>query len=799
MSMLSLLVGGLLSMAQLPTNLPSSWDGRVVSKDGRPVVNAAVTLYHVDRDKNDAVDFTTKTDAEGKFHLDLPKLGEGITGEVVIQAPGYGCGIWPTYEFPYPTKILLPGATTFTARFLDPEGHPVVGMPVAPRYFVDDRFGRIQILGHTLQKQFAKKTDSAGMLTLSALPQGAMLELESSDPRFCIPANMRTATLQTSAKTTHKPITLLRSGVIEGIVKGIDGKPAAGISVGAQSTSMGGWGNATTDSLGRFHIEQLLPGHYLIALGINNDKDFGATGRSVEASVLSGKTTGGVTIQLERGVVIEGTVLDSDQKPVSKVDVGIYGPAHPQEGGWVQSARTDANGKYHARVPAGKQYVYLMTGSESQHGKNVEVNGTETRIVDFSMSKASAPNQFLGVVLGVDGKPAPNAEVDLSNVGEPGMAHAVLADEKGEFSISLSGESASLVARAFIGADCTVQAVSLVSGTPARLQLVQNQRSVLTGVVQDEKGHVLSGADVQLFLESGGYSSSASVVVTDAKGTYTFENLYPDMSVNVLAKAAGFGGKQGPSIHLKPNETKAVPIQLPVADQVLEGKVVDEKNLPVVGAEVDLTYISDGQETTTDSQGRFRFDGVSKGRHLVFIRKGERTLDRGVNVGEKPVLVLKHMEAEASAPIAVGTVGLVGKPAPELQISGWLNSSSLTLKALRGRVVVIDFWAIWCGPCRASLPDVKKLAAKFKGQKVTVIGLHDSSTWPKELTAFAKKNGLTYALAIDKSIGSGFGKTNSLYGVMGIPSLVVIDQNGNVAGVPESAEQAEKLVSKLMK
>jgi hypothetical protein len=91
--------------------------------------------------------------------------------------------------------------------------------------------------------------------------------------------------------------------------------------------------------------------------------------------------------KLIKGGLVVGRVTDLDGKPIVGTNVGIYGPARPRSGAWVQHALTDADGRYRLRVPAGAQYIYLMggpTGSPfNQMGKEIEViDGKETK-ADF--------------------------------------------------------------------------------------------------------------------------------------------------------------------------------------------------------------------------------------------------------------------------------------------------------------------------------------------------------------------------------------------------------------------------------
>jgi thiol-disulfide isomerase/thioredoxin len=141
-----------------------------------------------------------------------------------------------------------------------------------------------------------------------------------------------------------------------------------------------------------------------------------------------------------------------------------------------------------------------------------------------------------------------------------------------------------------------------------------------------------------------------------------------------------------------------------------------------------------------------------------------------------------------------------GQPAPKLDPLVWLSVNGLTdAPDLRGKVVLIDFWGISCGPCVAELPDVQALAKTFAGQDFILIGLHESGGQVHDVAEFARKQGLTYQLAIDRPDPDslGFGAAFKAYGVRGIPSCALIDREGRVALVGrfrEASLEAAKLL-----
>jgi thiol-disulfide isomerase/thioredoxin len=96
----------------------------------------------------------------------------------------------------------------------------------------------------------------------------------------------------------------------------------------------------------------------------------------------------------------------------------------------------------------------------------------------------------------------------------------------------------------------------------------------------------------------------------------------------------------------------------------------------------------------------------------------------------------------------------------------------VTLSKLRGRVVLLDFWATWCGPCKAAMPSVQKLYEKYKDKPVTVLGIN---TWERsDAVAYMKAHTYSYGLLLN---GDAVAKA---YRVLGIPTLYIIGPDGKI-------------------
>ena len=116
----------------------------------------------------------------------------------------------------------------------------------------------------------------------------------------------------------------------------------------------------------------------------------------------------------------------------------------------------------------------------------------------------------------------------------------------------------------------------------------------------------------------------------------------------------------------------------------------------------------------------------------------------------------------------------VGDKAPAFKLTS-LAGPEVTLDSLKGKVVLLDFWATWCGPCKQIMPVIQKLSEEFKDKDVAIFGVN---TWEKKDDAakkYMESKKYTYGCLL---AGEDLTKT---YGITGIPTLIIINKDGTIA------------------
>lgn len=139
----------------------------------------------------------------------------------------------------------------------------------------------------------------------------------------------------------------------------------------------------------------------------------------------------------------------------------------------------------------------------------------------------------------------------------------------------------------------------------------------------------------------------------------------------------------------------------------------------------------------------------------------------------------------------------LGMPAPPLQIGDWVKGEGIDLADAKGKnVVVVEFWATWCGPCRVSIPHLTEMQHKFADRGVVIVGVSDEDA--PTVKPFVDNMGdqMDYRVAVDRN-----SKTSEAYmtafGVNGIPHAFVIDREGRIAWHGHPMDGLDRVLDRL--
>ncbi len=138
-------------------------------------------------------------------------------------------------------------------------------------------------------------------------------------------------------------------------------------------------------------------------------------------------------------------------------------------------------------------------------------------------------------------------------------------------------------------------------------------------------------------------------------------------------------------------------------------------------------------------------------------------------------LWMSRVPAGSTASTVIAPAPAVGHPAPDFTLPG-LDGTLVSLSDLRGRPVVLNFWATWCGPCRAEMPELQAAADRFDGSLV-VLGV-DQGEDEATVSAFLQELGISFPIVLDKEQDVG-----NTYRIMGLPTTFFIDKNGMIQRV----------------
>lgn len=140
-----------------------------------------------------------------------------------------------------------------------------------------------------------------------------------------------------------------------------------------------------------------------------------------------------------------------------------------------------------------------------------------------------------------------------------------------------------------------------------------------------------------------------------------------------------------------------------------------------------------------------------------------------------------YLETHRTSPSPEGSYVLpvaLRRPAPDFALPDYRTGKMIRLSAYRGKVVLVNFWATWCPPCRHEIPDFIRTQARLRSRGFEILGLSLDEGGAEAVAPFAQRIGINYEVVL------GNQEVASLYGgIRGIPTSFLIDRKGHIARV----------------
>ena len=736
-----------------------------VTRDGKPVLGIDVNAM---AQRGTSGDGDAWTDAEGRYtikqlpagiynvELDLDNLTRldwtALSAEAVKVGPKS-----PTPQ----VNIELIRGQELTVQVSDSTGSPVQGV-------------NLQYNGLTHPESsaygFTWRTDRTGVAKLRVAPgESRVWAVDSGDMKKVVVADQ--------PATVRLTIQKKMDVALSGMVVDEDQKPVAKAEVRVHTADRNrGW-SATSDSAGRFQVKADMPGPYVVSAR-------SPVAWTPKFVAFSGKGSDKVVIKAQPVKQVVGRVVDDNGKPVKNADV-MATVGKPGKVSFFVNTKTDATGRYTLDAMFDGPPIAVSARKDgfatARLDQPVRASEPVPELLLLNLDRSVS-----GTVLDADGKPVVGATVYCSNGNSD---QRVMTDANGRFDHPyVPRKVAKLVAYKdnMIGlaetSDYSKQIVikfenrkedmSAYEGMPPTV-VVGQQAPELVGSEPQINGPAPKLADLRgkvAVLQFWG--TWCTPCVAEIPGLVAFHHAFPQVALvgihaeKVKGNLSSFVEQKGITWPVfVDSDHKGRPLATSFAYGIrgFPTLVVLDREGKVVSVSHDVEDMQEAVE-------------------MVLVKDPE------------PIATIDPLKAGEPALVAVGP-----KPPALVTSEIYVNGPPPTLAELKGKIVLIQFWATWCGPCLEEIPFLVSLRKELPEAEVKFVGVHDRAISQVALARFVKEKEMTWPIFVDGIFREAAIATHYRYGIIGIPTLVVLDRTGQVAVVCHGVDEASESIKALLK
>ncbi len=288
--------------------------------------------------------------------------------------------------------------------------------------------------------------------------------------------------------------------------------------------------------------------------------------------------------------------------------------------------------------------------------------------------------------------------------------------------------------------------------------------------------------------------SQDDICKTDAQGEFRLQRFLKSRSEDdkpsfeLLVAKPGCAVTGSEQIEFTPDETGTHRLKSTLRlakGQSLQLKILEKDGSPAEGAWVQPRGVGAARVAKSDEEGLCLLHDLPLGLTSLIVHYGSQYANQTIVVSpstepEPPIRIrLTELDERRSSTVIKPKPLKPGERGPEWNVVGWSDGREHKLSDYRGRVVLIDFWGMWCGPCMQAIPAMQELHEKY-AERVAFLGIHTANTEVSQVKKLLQLKKWDVLAAVDVGVDAAKSESAARYGVRGYPTFVVVGRDGRI-------------------